>query len=290
MRVSKESHSKKLKVPARASGRTLIRTVGRGAIWATVALLLVRGVGSVLAPTSEPAARGAGGNPVEDQSTDAFAVRFARSYLADPSAASLAPFLAEGVRVGTGLAPKVETAAVAQAEVSGTEDLGGGESVVTVACELRDARTLYLAVPIARSAAGEVAALGAPWIVAGPGTAAGAETDRPQPIAGEDAPAIESLISKFLPAYLSSGDAGELSYLLLPGVDLQPLGGVVELKSLGTVDQLGDGEGPRRTVSVAVRVSDPVGEATYPVAYRLSVERSGRGDRWYVAAVEGVSA
>jgi hypothetical protein len=288
--VSKESHSRKPKVPARASGRTLARTIGRGAIWATVALLLVRGVGSVLTPTSEPPARGGRDGSTEDLATDAFAVRFARSYLADPSASALAPYLAEGVRVGTGLAPKVETAAVAQAEVSGTEDLGGGESVVTVACELRDARTLYLAVPIARSAAGEVAALGAPWIVAGPGTVVGDESDRPRPLSGADAPEIESLISKFLPVYLSASDAGELSYLLLPGVDIQPLGGEVELKGLETVAQLADGEGPRRTVAAAVRVTDPTGEATYPLVYRLSVERVGRGDRWYVARVEGVSA
>jgi conjugative transposon protein TcpC len=288
--VSRESHSKKLNVPARASGRTLARTIGRGAIWATVALLLVRGVGSVLTPTSEPVARAGRDGSAEDLATDAFAVRFARSFLADPSASSLAPYLAEGVRVGSGLGPKVETAAVAQAEVSSTEDLGGGESVVTVACELRDARTLYLAVPIARSAVGEVAALGAPWLVAGPGTAAGAEDDRPQPIAGPDAPEIESLISKFLPAYLASSDAGELSYLLLPGVDLQPLGGQVEVKELTTVAQLGDGEGPRRTVAAAVRVTDPTGEATYPLVYRLSVERVGAGDRWYVSGVEGVSA
>ncbi len=288
--MSKESHTRKLKVPARANGRSLAWTIGRGAIWATVALLLVRGVGSVLTPTSEPLARVGRDGSTEDLATDAFAVRFARSYLADPSASALAPYLAEGVRVGTGLPPKVETASVAQAEVSGTEDLGGGESVVTVACELRDARTLYLAVPIARSAAGEIAALGAPWWGGGGGGGGGAYFSPPPPLAGADAPEIESLISKFLPAYLASSDAGELSYLLLPGVDIHPLGGQVELKDLAPVAQLGDGEGPRRTLAVAVRVTDRTGEATYPLVYRLSVERVGRGGRWYVAGVEGVSA
>jgi hypothetical protein len=37
-------------------------------------------------------------------------------------------------------------------------------------------------------------------------------------------------------------------------------------------------------------VTDPTGESTYPLVYRLSVEQTGRGNRWYVAGVEGVSA
>ena len=215
------------------SGRSLVRTIGRGAIWATLALLLLRGVGSVFSPASSEVARPQKDTSAEDQIADAFAVRFARAYLSEPSAEALAPYMAEGAHIGTGLAPKVETASVAQAEVSGTEDLGDGESVLTVACELRDSRTLYLAVPLARSGTGEVAALGAPWIVAGPGTTAGAESERPRPLAGADAPEIESLVSKFLPAYLASGAADELSYLLLPGEVIQPLGGQARAQEPG---------------------------------------------------------
>jgi Conjugative transposon protein TcpC len=287
--VSKDSHSRK-HGPGGVSGRALARTIGRGAIWATLGLLLIRGLGSALSPEhGEPSVAPKVG-PTADEGIDAFAIRFARTYLSDPTAESLAPFLAEGVGVGTGLAPTAATAAVAQAEVSGTEDLGGGESVLTVACELRDSRTLYLAVPIARSEAGEVAALGAPWLVAGPGSAAGAGGDRPRPLAGSEGPAIESLVERFLPAYLASGEAEELSYLLKPGAVIQPLGGQVALKSLGTVSQLGDGEGPRRTVVVGVRVGDSAGGATYPLAYRISVERIAPTRRWYVAAIEGASA
>ncbi|MBA3866267.1 MAG: conjugal transfer protein [Solirubrobacterales bacterium] len=243
-----------------------------------------------MSPAGTGAAAAPAISPASDQAADAFAVGFARTYLANPSAESLAPYLAEGARVGTGTAPKVETAEVQQAEVSGTEDLGGGEAVLTVACELRDSRTLYLAVPIARSGAGEVAALGAPSIVAAPGIAAGADADRPQPLAGGEAGGIESLVSKFLPTYLSSAEAGDLSYLLLPGTVIQPLGGAVALKSIGTLSQIGDGEGRRRTVLAAVRVTDPSGGGTYPLVYRLQVKRGGADGRWYVAALEGVSA
>ncbi|HEY1853125.1 MAG TPA: hypothetical protein VGG40_00930 [Solirubrobacterales bacterium] len=287
--MSEERRSRKLK-PGGPSGRRVARTIGRWAIWATLAVLLVRGIGSAFAPSEgeTPSARPAG--PAADEAADAFAIRFARAYLSDPSAEALTPYLAEGARIGTGLAPSTETANVAQAEVSSTEVLGGGESVLTVACELRDSRTLYLAVPVIRSGDGEVAALGAPWIVAGPGIAAGADSDRPQPLAGPDGPEIESLVAKFLPAYLGSGEADELSYLLLPGEVIQPLGGQMSLKSLAGVSQLGDGDGPRRTIVAGVRVTEPSSGATYPLVYRLSVVRAGRDGRWYVAAVEGVSA
>ena len=287
--MSRQSRSRQLKPPG-VNGRSLARTIGRGAVWVTLGLLLVRGVGSVLAPSAAAPAPAPVERPTAEEASDAFAIRFARAYLSDPSAEALAPFLAEGARVGTGLPPKLKTAGVAQAEVSGTENLGGGEAVLTVACELRDSRTLYLAVPIARSEAGEVAALGAPWIVAGPGGAAGVESERPRPLAGSDGPEIESLVSKFLPTYLASADAGDLSYFLLPGEVVQPLAGQVAVKALAKVTQLGDNEGPHRTILAAVRVSDPAGGATYPLVYRLSVERTGHDHRWYVTAVEGVSA
>lgn len=273
------------------SGRSLVRTLGRGAIWIVFGLLLVNGVGAVVAsPPKSTGAKDAPEGAGTDVASTAFAVSFARAFLADPSGAALAPYMAEGARVGTGRPPSVPTAAVAQAEVSATEDLGGGREILTVACELRDARTLYLAVPLARSGSGEVAALGAPWIVAEPGRAPGADSDRPQPLSGSAAPDIESLVAKFLPTYLSASEAEDLSYLLVPGAAVQPLGGAVAFVSLGDVKQIGDGEGPRRTVLAAVRVSDPTGGATYPLVYRLDLERRGADGRWYVAALEGVSA
>jgi hypothetical protein len=149
-----------------------------------VGLLLVRGLGAVLAPTqaSVPAAGPANGGT--DQASAAFAVRFARTYLSDPTPQALAPFLAEGVSVASGRPPATATAEPVQAEVSATEELGGGREILTVACELRDARTLYLAVPIARSGAGEVAALGAPSMVAAPGVGGGGPPPAPPPPAG----------------------------------------------------------------------------------------------------------
>jgi hypothetical protein len=247
-------------------------------------LLLIRGI--VAEPAAAPPAA-ARPSAAVDPATSAFAVRFARTYLADPSGTALAPFLAEGTRVGTGTPPE-ETGDVAQAEVSGVEDLGDGRAVLTVACELRDARTLYLAVPIVRSAAGEVAALGAPSIVAAPGAAGVDSGEQPQAVAGPDAGAIQGLVAKFLPTYLAAGDAGSLSYFLAPGAAVQPLDGAIGFRAITGVTQLGSGEGPIRSVLAAARVGDPASGAVYPVAYRLELVK--RGGRWYVEAVEGAGS
>jgi Conjugative transposon protein TcpC len=272
---------------ARSGGFTvnsLLRSVGRIAIWTTVALLLIRGLGAVLAKPQESAPDLAQESAPADRASDAFAVRFARTYLSDPSPRALSPFLAEGARVGWGLAPVGHGSAVAQAEVTAVKQLGGGRAVLTVACELRDARTLYLAVPISRSGAGEVAVLGAPWIVAAP-SVAGVAAERPRPIAGPDGAAIGALVAKFLPAYVSARSPDGLSYLLAPGAAIVPLAGSLELLGVpGAAAQLGDGEGRRRSVVVAARLRDPGSGAVYRLAYRLALVKR---ERWYVEAVEG---
>jgi hypothetical protein len=268
--------------PSSRSVRSLLRSGGRVAIWIVLGLLLVRGLGAV-APREASSPEVASASTTYEAASAAFAVRFARAFLEDPSPARLSPFLAERTRIGGGWRGAGRGAEVAQAEVGASEDLGGGRAVLTVACELRDTRTLYLAVPVFRSEAGEVAALGAPWMVAAPGVA-GAAPERPQPLAGPGANRLRRLLAKFLPAYLGSKEASALAYLLAPGASVQPLGGAARFLSLSGVSQLGSGEGPRRTVLASVRASDPASGAVYPLAYRLDVVRQGR---WYVKAVEG---
>jgi hypothetical protein len=268
-----------------SSARSLLRGVGRVAIWTVLGLLLIRGA------LAEPSASPAPAKPTTvgvDPKSAAFAVRFARVYLADPTPAALDPFLAEGVRVAPGRAPQVEGADVAQAEVSESTELGDSRSVLTVACELSDSRTLFVAVPIARTDAGEVAALGAPSIVTETGRVGVASVERPQTLAGSAAPLIQVLVSKFLPEYLTATDTEALSYLLAPTTAVQPLAGAVELAGITDVSQLGSGEGPHRTVLVAARVDDASSGAIYPVVYRLDiVELAGR---WYVSEIEGASS
>jgi hypothetical protein len=121
-------------------------------------------------------------------------------------------------------------------------------------------------------------------VVAAPSTA-GVAAERPRPLAGPEAGAIRALAAKFLPAYLAARSARDLSYLLAPGASVAPLAGRLEpLGSTGSVSQLGDGEGARRTVVVSGRFRDPASGAVYRLAYRLALLKS---NRWYVRAVEG---
>jgi Conjugative transposon protein TcpC len=264
----------------------MLRSAGRVALWAAVGVLLVRGAEGVLAAPAEEGARAPVGRSGPGGAAEAIAAGFARAWLEDPDPRALTAYLAEGAHLGKGTAPS-ETGQVAQAEVIDSKTFGGGRWVLTVSCDLRDARTLYLAVPIVRRGAGEAAVMGAPSIVAVPATA-GADPERPRPIAGPEAAAIGGLIERFLPAYLSVGKSSELSYYLTPGTEVVPLGGALEPLGSPTVVQVGEGEGPRREVIASQRVQEPGSGAVYPLAYRLRVvERAGR---WYVAAVEGAVA
>jgi hypothetical protein len=273
-------------VEARPLGAAL-RPVGRVALWAVLAVLLIRGGAAILeSPQARSTSVGHRGPVGPGQAADGLAVGFARAFLESSSTDELSAYLAEGAHLAPGR-PAGADAQVAQAEVVRSEPLGGGRWVLTVSCDLRDARTLDLTVPIVRKGAGEVAVMGAPSIVAVPAPA-GADPERPRPLAGPGAGAIGELVGKFLPAYVTAARSSELSYLLAPGATVVPLGGALDLAGVGRARQLGDFEGPERDLLVAARLSDPAGGAVYALSYRLRVvERAGR---WYVAAVEGAVA
>jgi hypothetical protein len=244
--------------------------------------LLIRGVASVLADPQSSEKAAASPSGIVDPATGSLAVRFARAYLDGASPKELGPLLAPGASV-----PPVGTSAsgveVQQAEAAGSEAIGGGQVLVTVACELADARTLYVAVPIVREGAGGVAAVGAPAVVAGP-AGVGEDVASPRPIAGPDAAAIGELVRRFVPAYFSASEPADLSYLLAPGWVVVPPGNGLQLLGVAAVQQIGDGEGKRRTVLASVRVHDSLSGASFGLAYRLDVIRHGR---WYVDRVEG---
>jgi Conjugative transposon protein TcpC len=269
----------------KSEGRTLrsaIATAGRTALWALVALLLIRGGGAVLAGPSHERQQAATARGDVDPATGAFAVRFARAYLSGASSQELAPLLAPG----SGVPPRgvrVLGVEVEQAEVAGSEALGDGQAIVTVACELADARTVYLAVPTVREGAGGVAATGAPAVVSGP-AGVGEDVASPRPIAGPDATAIGELVRRFLPSYFSASEPADLSYLLAPGTVVVPPGNGLRLAGVSAVKQIGEGEGARRTVLATVRIRDPLSGASFGLAYRLAVIRHGR---WYVERVDG---
>lgn len=262
------------------TARAAVRSAGRVALWVVLGLLFLRGIGSAVSGpgSSEPAPRAQGATV--EPATSSFAIRFARAYLSGSSPQELAPLLAPGVPTPSAGPSGVS---VDQAEVAGIEALGAGQAIVTVACELGDARTLYLAVPIVRASAGEVAASGAPAVVSGP-AGVGEDVEAPQPLAGPDAGAIGDLVRRFLPAYFSASSPEDLSYLVAPGSGVVPPGNGLEPVGAPVVKQLGSGEGPQRTVFATARVRDPLSGASFRLTYRLEVVRQGR---WYVGRVEG---
>jgi hypothetical protein len=269
-------------IALRGSGHSLrFRRIGRLALWALLALLLIRGVESILYPASETpqAPAGTEGSPL-GQASSAFAVGFARAYLSEPALRNLSDHFAEGAAPGAGA--NTPGRDVAQAEVAQTHRLGGGRAIVTVACELLGGRVLYLAVPIVRNSAGEVAALGAPSLVAAPETAR-VEAERTQPLSGPDAGAIGELVDRFLAVYVSATAPADLSYYVVPGASVTPLGGLL---LIGTphVREPDDEGGPGRTVIASVHAHDETSGVTYVLSYRLELVKR---ERWYVSAVEG---
>jgi hypothetical protein len=258
------------------------------ALWAFIAVVLVRGLGDVLAASRTGAAQSATAQEsgFTGDRAKALAAAFARVYMSRPTAGSLAPYLAGGVGGLPRRSPAPSGEGVLQATVADVAPLGPDAALVTVACELGGGanRVLYLAIPLARDPSGSLSVSGLPSFVPPPprGRAPAVRAER---LAGPGAVQIRRLAQRFLAAYLSRGRAGEFSYLVDPGVHLTPLGLGLRLIRVAGVSQVGSGSEPgTRTVLVPARVRDAASSATYPVAYRLELVRR---DRWYVAAVEG---
>jgi Conjugative transposon protein TcpC len=263
----------------------MARLVGRIALWGFLALVLARGLGDILSSGEDPlapSASGAGPQPSDDRAR-AFAVGFARAYLmADGSLRSHVP---EELAARSLPEPaNAEPLAVEAATVAAERRLAAGRVLITVACELAGgAGTRYLAVPVARDAAGRPAVFAPPALVARPGLG-DVVVQEPPPVEGPEAASIERLAERFLARYLSARGAGGLGYLVVPGARIEPAGPDLELLEVVRVGQGEPGRQGRRTVLVEVRARDRATRSVYPLEYRLDLVRR---DRWYVAAVQG---
>lgn len=254
-----------------------LRVVGRVALWATVALLLIRGFGAVIAAPSTNNSidqRAGSHGPVEDR-VAVIAVRFARDYFTDPRAvARTGQPNPEGKAVRSGQE-------VAQAEVAGARRIDANRVVVAVECELASGRVLSLAVPI-RDTDGAASVLGAPYLI--PTPASGFEPERGSPVTGPDADEITKLVGRFLGVYAQASRSADLVYFVAPGSEVTPLGGF-ETTGEPRVTQLDDGE-TTRTVIASVRLRDRASGVRYPLKYRLELAKR---QRWFVADVQGTS-
>lgn len=271
----------------------LLRGAGRVVIWATLVLVLVRGVGQVLAPSTTGDARPSRpGVPVEvSPEARAFAVRFAAAYLdASPRqpirrARRVQSYFASGLRDETALPSHGPGMRVASATVAREEVLGDSRARITVAVTSTRGTVRYLTVPVAEDDRGGLRVSGRPALVAPPprGTA---PPDRTEELTGPHAREIATLAAQFLTTYLEGGDAATLRYYLAPKAQVAAMPHGLRVQEVETVARDLQARRVPGTVSlvVAVRLRDGASGVTFALAYRLRVTRT---DRWYVAAIEG---
>lgn len=279
----------------RASLGQLARTGGRVAIWAIIALLLLRGLGDLLSDAErQPSAPSSETTEFPGPAEQAFAVRVARLYLsgetARPARASsiLDSVFASGLRgrFAPASAGKGATPSVAEATVSGVKPTGADRAVVTVACVPGGpgrSSVRYVAVPVARDSRGGLIAYDLPSLVAGP-PAGDVEAAQPAPLSGPSADEIDRLVRRFLAAYLAGADQADLSLFVAPDATVGSVGAGLELAGVSEIGQLESTEPNRLLISATAEVRDTRSGATYPARYRLELVR---GERLYVESIEG---
>ena len=269
-----------------------LRLVGRVAVWALIALLLVRGVADVLASESPPgvvSGRRAAVAVWPDEQARAFAAGFARAYL------SYSPrFPKRYVRgLRRFMAPELVGDAVprfprrgrdqlvAQAAVARVRRVDDEHALVTVAVGLAGSPGLrYLAVPVGRDARGGLAVYDLPSFVASP-AAGRLPAVESEPLPAAERAELEDVLGRFFRAFLA-GDTAGLKYLVPAGARVRALSPALGLLDVGSIAALPSGRWDRRLVSVELRARDARSRVVYALRYRVALVRV---DRWYVASV-----
>jgi hypothetical protein len=297
MRLVRRGRPRRREIAGPLTAGELLARLGRLALWAAVAVVLVRGLGDILAssgstPTGRARERTADVWP--DDAARAFAVEFATAYLHQPPqddpgeyARRIAGFAS--TQLAADLAPQLDQRgsgqAVRSAAVAGSTTLDARHALVTVAATVTTpdgVTTRHLTVPVARDAAGGLAVYDLPsFAAASPRTSAG-PTDG-EPLIGDERAAVEDVVGRFMRAYLA-GDTGGLSYLVPPGTRIAAAAGRFELVELGSITRLGAPARDERLVLVRVHARDSLSRALYALRYRVGMVRR---DRWYVADING---
>lgn len=268
----------------------IARTAGRATLWACVGLLLVRGVGDVLADpqratTTAPIRSRA---PFPDGDALAFAAGFARTYLTTGARheARLASYFSNkslSDQAMPAASSRGPGAAVAEATVAREVPLGDSRALITVATLLRDGHTRYLTVPVARDDHRGLAVYDLPWFSAPP-VAGAVEAPAVIPLSGRDGEAVADLARRFLRIYLHGEDESALAYFLAPDAHVAPIGTGLAVEAIEEVARLGATPGRGMQLTATVLVRDRASGSTFRQRYRVAVERH---ERWYVTAVAG---
>jgi hypothetical protein len=297
MRLVRRWRPRRRELAVPLTGGELLARFGRLVLWATVAVVLVRGLGDILAsPASTPTVRThqRTGDVWPNDAARAFAVEFATACLHQAAQEDAGGYARRVAGFGSSelaseLAPQLDLGgpgqAVRSATVAGSTALDAGHALVTVAATVAtdDAvTTRYLTVPVARDAAGGLAVYDLPSFAAAP-TRASVEPATGEPLVGDERARVEDVVGRFLRAYLA-GDTGGLSYLVPPGTRVAAAAGRFELVELGTITSISGAAGGERVVLVRVEARDALSRALYALRYRVALVRR---DRWYVAEING---
>lgn len=280
----------------------------RWALWLLLAWVFVRGIVSLVPAPPPAAAQPAEATAREKREPDglrAFPALFARHYLTwqpgnpDERADRLRPYLASRLDRHAGWSGKegtgqtvLETFVYAAKEVSETRwlvtvaartspyqdvtepDRSG--ALVKVRKPLAES-TVYLAVPVARSAQGGWVVYDYPSLVAQP---SGGPFDEPlyygTEITDHDDRA-KALLTDFFKAYLAGG---HVTYLLVPGAQVQTVKQPWTFQSITRLTLLG---GTETWALAEVAALDPVTGSRF--TFRYTTELVERDGRWYVRQI-----
>jgi hypothetical protein len=262
----------------------LARSLPRYLLYATCAYGLIASARFAIAPPLTEGSRGAAARaPLRtDLAARGYATLFARRYLTwngerpQDSEAQLAPMIGAGVdpRAGLTLPPTGEQR-VLWAEVVQERASTPARHVYTVAAETDTAGLLYVTVPVARDANGDVQLSGYPAFVGAPAASAEALPERASEVHDST---LTSVVERALRNYLASSrqeldaDLTEAARVALPRMPL----------ALGTVARI-DWSPDHRSIVAVVQARDARG-AQYTLGYEADVEEIH--GRWEISALQ----
>lgn len=290
-----------------------LRPVGRVALWLVLGIIFARGIAQIVNPDEPVVGDTAAGVEWPDAATDAFALDFARTYLSFSGEGNPEKLTLEhNATVEQFFTPELRADIAAQAmlpgggvqqlyysgEVIGAEPVDPDHALLTVEALIQQdvprskdrpafagQKRIFLGVPVGRDEAGRLA------LYAHPSLVAEAPTGKPTMLDATDvgepgATEISDVVERFLGAYLSGAETGDLRLYLLPGAQLPPLDGGYRLLDLQSVEQFGEDldDETTRSLIVTADVRDQTTGVIYTWQYLLDVEQR---DRWYIASIEG---
>lgn len=289
----------------------------RWIVWVLLAWVGLRGVVSIVAPspvaeTVAPPAKVEMMQPEEREGPMAFAVLFAREYLAwaggDQAARAreerLKPFLAPNLDRQAGWAASGEpaTQTVVDALPYRLAQMGPQRWLVTVAATVtvqrptpqvpvaagpapaipvpaQSTRSIWLAVPVA-GGDGRFVIYDLPTRLAPPAAALLTDPVLPGQSVADEGGQIRTLLDGFFRAYVA-GNEGDVTYFLVPGLTVNSLGGALLYRE---VTELSLRRSGAETIAAAVvTMEDPAGGALLRSRYTLKVEQ--HEGRWYIKEI-----